>query len=214
MENSFDISDAYYAKEAFARWQAKETQELEDYIIRQRKAELNELVRRVIQSELCQQDRLLVKLHWYKGFSKEEIAKMTDMSRSAVYRRFEKINNTLYEKLKYAIGYRYGAQNEKAAKVLLKQSTVCPGDCFSLSETGKRLFQLRESQFLTRREVGERTGIGEKRLGEIEKNGREATMLEIKKLCSFYKVSSDYLIFGKQRTVRDPMTGLPVTINC
>ena len=35
MENSFDISDAYYAKEAFARWQAKDAQELEDYIIRQ-----------------------------------------------------------------------------------------------------------------------------------------------------------------------------------
>lgn len=214
MENSFDISDAYQARQAFAVWQAKETQELEDYVIRQRKAELNELVRRVIRNELSQQDRLLVCLHWYKGFSKEEISKMTELSRSAVYRRFEKINNILYEKLKYAIEYRYGAENEKAAKVLLKQSTVCPGDCFSLSEAGKRLFQLRESQFLTRQEVGKRTGIGEKRLGEIEKNARDATMLEIKKLSSFYKVSTDYLIFGKQRTIRDPLTGLPEKINC
>ncbi|MGN1443558.1 MAG: helix-turn-helix domain-containing protein [Acutalibacteraceae bacterium] len=214
MENSFDISDAYYAKQAFAAWQAKDAQELEDYIIRQRKAELNELVRQVIQNELCQQDRLLVDLHWYKGFSKEEIAKMTEMSRSAVYRRFEKINGIIYASLKYAIQYRYGTENEKSAKVLLKQSTVCPGDCFSLTEAGKRLFQLRESQFLTRREVGDKTGIGEKRLGEIEKNGRNATMLEIKKLASFYKVSSDYIIFGKQRTIRDPLTGMPENINC
>ena len=214
MENSFDISDAYYAKQAFAAWQAKDAQELEDYIIRQRKAELNELVRRVIHNELCQQDRLLVRLHWYKGFSKEEIAKMTDMSRSAVYRRFDKINNTLYDSLKYAIEYRYGTESEKTAKVLLKQSTVCPGDGFSSAETGKCLFQLRESQFLSRKEVGEKTGIGEKRLGEIEKNGKDATMLEIKKLASFYKVSSDYIIFGKQRTIRDPLTGKPKKIDC
>ena len=214
MENSFDISDAVSAKEVFSRWQAENAQELEDYIMRQRKAELNELVRRVIDNELCQQDRLLVRLHWYKGLSNEEISEITGISRSAVYRRFEKINNIIYEKLKYAIGYRYGEGCAIAAKVIIKQNTGCPGGFGSLSEIGKRLFRLRESQILTQKEVGTLTGIGEKRLNEIEKDGRDTTMLEIKKLASFYKVSSDYIIFGKQRTLRDPVTGMPQQFYC
>lgn len=214
MENSFDMIDTLSAKEVFRRWQADETQEIDDYIIRQRKAELNELVRQVIKNELCEQDRLIVKLHWYEGVSKEEIARITGLSRSAVYRRFEKINNILYEKLKYAIEYRYGAQETKAAKVIIKQRIACSNGFTALSEIGKRLFRLRESQILTQKEVGKLTGIGEKRLNEIEKNGKDMTMLEVKKLAAFYKVSSDYIIFGKHRTLRDPVTGMPQQFNC
>ena len=127
---------------------------------------------------------------------------------------YEKINNIIYEKLKYAIGYRYGEGCAKAAKVIIKQNTGCPSNFGSLSEIGKRLFRLRESQILTQKEVGTLTGIGEKRLNEIEKDGRDTTMLEIKKLASFYKVSSDYIIFGKQRTLRDPVTGMPQQFYC
>lgn len=214
MENSFDVSDILSAKEVFSRWQAENAQEIEDYIIRQRKAELNELVRQAINNELCPQDRLLVKLHWYKGLPKEEISEITGLSRSAVYRRFEKINNIIYEKLKYAIEYRYGRSCNKAAKVIIKQNTTRPSGFGALSEIGKRLFRLRESQILTQKEVSTLTGIGEKRLDEIEKDGRDTTMLEIKKLASFYKVSSDYIIFGKQRTLRDPVTGMPQQFNC
>lgn len=214
MENSFDVSDILSAKEVFSRWQAENAQEIEDYVIRQRKAELNELVRQAINNELCRQDRLLVRLHWYKGLSKEEISEITGLSRSAVYRRFEKINNTIYEKLKYAIEYRYGRNCCQAAKVIIKQNTTCPSGFGALSEIGKRLFRLRESQILTQKEVGMLTGIGEKRLDEIEKDGKDATMLEVKKLASFYKVSSDYIIFGKQRTLRDPVTGMPQQFNC
>ena len=214
MENSFDLTDALSAKEVFSRWQAEDAREIEDYILRQRKAELNGLVRQAINNELCEQDRLLVKLHWYKGLSKEEISKITGISRSAVYRRFEKINNIIYERLKYAIEYRYGRDCAKTAKVIIKQNTS-PSDGFgSLSEIGKRLCRLRESQILTKKEVGILTGIGEQRLSEIEKDGKDTTMIEIKKLASFYKVSSDYLIFGKQRTLRDPETGMPQQYNC
>lgn len=213
-ENSFDMADALSAKEVFSRWQAEQSQEIDDYILRQRKAELQSLVRQVIRNELSEPDRRLVQLHWYEGAAKEEIAHMTGMSRSAVYRRFEKINTILYEKLKYAIEYRYGTGSTQTAKVIIKQCTACPADFGTLSEIGKRLYRLRESQILTLEEVGKLTGIGEKRLGTIEKNGKDMTMLEVKKLAAFYKVSTDYIIFGKSRILRDPVTGMPQQVQC
>lgn len=48
------------------------------------------------------------------------------------------------------------------------------------------------------------------RLSLIEKSGKEITMIELKKLASFFRVSSDYIVFGKNRVLRDEKTGKPV----
>ena len=83
------------AKEAFDVWQAQQNIDIDDYILRRRRRELNELVRKVIKNELCEKDRLLVALHWYKGKSKDEIADIMGIDRSTVFRRFDKINDII-----------------------------------------------------------------------------------------------------------------------
>ena len=70
-QNSFTQIESISAKEAFAVWQAQQNIDIDDYILRRRRRELNELVRKVIKNELCEKDRLLVALHWYKGKSKD-----------------------------------------------------------------------------------------------------------------------------------------------
>lgn len=209
-QNSFTKIEAISAKEAFAAWQVQESGEIEDYILRNRRRELQELVKKVIKNELCEKDRILVSLHWYKGKSKEEIAKILNVDRSTVFRRFEKINDTIYEKLKYAIEYRYGDSFSSKAMMLIKKDVSSAGTLRELESIGSRLMRLRKEQYLSKKDVCRFTGIGEERLSLIEKSGKEITMIELKKLASFFRVSSDYIVFGKNRVLRDEKTGKPV----
>lgn len=209
-ENSFTKLDYVRAQEAFNLWKEQETAELDDYILRERKRGLLALVKKVIKNELSERDRLLVSLHWYKGKSKQEIAELTGLDRSTVFRRFEKINNTIYEKLKYAIEYRYGDSFSSSALLLIKKDVSSLGGLKSLESIGERLLRLRQEQYLSKQDVSRFTGIALSRLSLIEKSGKEVTMEELKKLSAFFRVSSDYILFGRNRVLRDEATGRPV----
>ncbi|MCM1545185.1 MAG: helix-turn-helix domain-containing protein [Ruminococcus sp.] len=211
--NSFDLYDYEQARKSFNIWQVQQAKDMDDYMIRQRKADLNRLVKKVIKNELSERDRLIITLSWYKGVPKEKIAEMLGMSRSSVFRRLEKINNIIYEKLKYAIEYRYGSGSLAASPVLIK-SCVCSIDEKENQTIGERLRQLRRVQFLTTDDVSQSTGISERRISAFETNAQEITVTELKKLAAFFKVKTDYIIFGESRVLRDPLTGMPIKYNC
>ncbi len=193
--NSFEKEEYALAREAFAAWQSKNHEDVDEYILRQRKCELNELVNRVIDNELTVTDRLIVNLHWYQGYSKSEIARKLSIEPSTVSRRLDKITDIIYDKLKYAIEYRYGPVYLHKTKLMLKSKDAF----FSYSEPevlSGRIKQLRMKQGLEISEVSEMTGISVKALKETEEKGRELTATEIRKLSVFYGVTTDYIIFG------------------
>lgn len=193
--NSFENEEYYLAREAFAAWQSRAYEDIDEYIIRQRKCELNELVNKVIKAELSASDRLIVELHWFQGLSKSEVARRLGIEPSTVSRRLEKITDTLYDKLKYALEYRYGSSFSRRAKVIFKSKDAF----FSYTEPevlSARIKQLRMKQGLTLKDVSEMTGITEKSLKQIEEEGRELTLTEIRKLAIFYGTTADYIIFG------------------
>lgn len=193
--NSFSNEEYLLAQEAFSGWQSKTYENVEDYILRQRKSELNKLVNKVIKNELSSTDKLLVELHWYQNLNKRDIAKKLCIDPSTVSRRLNKISDVIYEKLKYALEYRYGSGFSEKARLIIKNKDAL----FSYQEPeilSKRIEKLRQEQFLTEKEVSELTGISESRLKEIENAGREMTVTEAKKLAIFFKTSTDYIIFG------------------
>ena len=166
--------------------------------MRQRKHELNELVNKVIEKELSVTDRLIVELHWFRGYSKSEVARKLGIDPSTVTRRLEKINDTIYDKLKYVIEYRYGSSFSKKAGIIIKNKNAL----FSYTEPtvlSVRVRQLRLRQCLELRDVSEMTGIPEKALKEIEEKGREMSATEIRKLSVLYGTTADYIIFGKAK---------------
>lgn len=196
--NSFEKEEYYLAREAFAAWQSKAHESIDEYIMRQRKHELNELVNKVIEKELSVTDRLIVELHWFRGYSKSEVARKLGIDPSTVTRRLEKINDTIYDKLKYVIEYRYGSSFSKKAGIIIKNKNAL----FSYTEPtvlSERVRQLRLRQCLELRDVSEMTGIPEKALKEIEEKGREMSATEIRKLSVLYGTTSDYIIFGKAK---------------
>lgn len=211
-ENSFTKMDRLKAQEAFSLWKAQENCDVDEYILRERKEELHRLVKKVIKNELCEKDRLLVALHWYKGKTKEEIAEIVGSDRSTIFRRFEKINDIIYEKLKYAIEYRFGDDFSNKAMLLIKKDISSKQGVNELESIGDRLLKLRGEQYLSKQDVASLTGISVERISMIEKGGKEITMAELKKLSAFFHVTSDYILFGKDRIIRDRKTGKPVLV--
>lgn len=193
--NSFSNEEYLLAQEAFSDWQTRTYENVEDYILRQRKSELNELVNKVIKNELSSTERLLVELHWYRNLSKSEIAKLLAVDRSTITRKLNRISDIIYEKLKYALEYRYGTGFSQKARLIIKNKDAF----YSYQEPevlSERVKRLRQKQILTEKEVSELTGIPESRLKEIENAGGEMTVGEAKKLALFYKTTADYIIFG------------------
>ncbi len=194
-DNSFSKEEYILACEAFSAWQGKQYENVDEYILRQRKCELNELVNKVIRKELSSSDRLLVELHWFRGLTKSEIARKLNVEPSTVSRRLNKISDIIYDKLKYALEYRYGSSFSRSAKLIIKNKDAF----FSYTEPevlSARIKQLRMKQGLALKDVSEMTGITEKALREIEEMGREPVCTEIRKLSVFYHTTADYIIFG------------------
>ena len=196
--NSFKSEDYLQAMEAFQKWQGKQNETVNEYILRKRKVELGALVKQVIRDELTKEQKILVELHWYNNLSTTQIAERLGLSRSTVFRKLENINNIIYDKLKYAMMYRYGEVFAKDVKLIIKNDDAlyCHGEP---EDIPKRIVQLRKQQFLTPEQVSEGTGISISRLEMLEKGKSPLTATELKRLSVFYRVSSDYIVFGKNR---------------
>jgi len=186
----------FYDRKVFKDWQVKAREAEKEELLIKRKEELNSLVRKVIKQELDSFDRRLVELHWYKGMSKSEIALMLGIDRSTVHRHFTSINNTVYEKLKYAVELIYGPSGGTTAEQIIYETGKTYSSHINSDEISKRLRSLRASGCFTYGLVSDKTDISELRLKQLEKRGSTMTVSELKRLTDFYRVSTNYIIFG------------------
>ena len=201
-DNSFTLQERRDSQEAFALWQAQINETVDAYTLRKRKSELYALVRRIIKNELDPRQQEIVRLHWYEEKSLNEIAEILGIDRSTMYRIDKKINEIIYDKLKYAIEYRFGKSFSDSAPLIIKSnpSACCPVDGKDIAH---RLRDLRLRQSLDTRDVATVTGINKSRLDFIENQGEQITAYELSKLTKLFGTTSDYIIFGK----RDCCTG-------
>ena len=198
-ENSFYKSDYENAKEAFSKWQSKQHESIDDYLMRKRKVELLSLVREVIENELEETDKDIVRFHWYLGKSITETAELIGSSRSSVSRRLDKINDIIYEKLKYALHYRYGKDFSASARLIIKNKDALCVLQENEETVAQRIKLLRIRQGMTIRDSKEMTGISISRLEAIEENRCQPTAEDIRLIATAFKTSGDYIIFGKKK---------------
>ena len=211
--DSFEASDYYRAQRAFSAWQSRQYTELDDYLLRQRKSELYALVNKVVENELDKTERLIVKLRFSENRTLKEIADVLDVDTSTVSRRLDKIDDTLYEKLKYAIEYRFG-KNAKDSMVLVKRSVSDSCKTEAKNTIASRLRDLRGKSFLQISDVAKCTAISASVLEKAEKGDINLNAIDLMALSEFYAVTSDYILFGKKRVIRDKTTGKPVCYCC
>lgn len=210
--DSFAVSDYYLAKRAFSVWQSSQYGELDDYLLRQRKAELYALVRKVVKNELDKTEQLIVKLRFEKEYSLKQIAAVLGVDTSTVSRRLNKIDDTLYEKLKYAMEYRFG-KNAEPTMLLVKKDVGSALKKEAETTVSSRLRCLRRKNYISLTELSKCTDISLSKLEKAEKGEVTLSAVDVMKLSEFYCVTSDYILFGKKRIIRDENTGLP-TYRC
>ena len=197
--NSFSQADYENAQLAFSLWQGTQQETIDEYMMRKRKIELHNLVRQVIENELTDTDKTIVQLHWFKEKSINEVAQQIGLDRSNISRRLDKINDIIYDKLKYALQYRYGKDYSASAKVIIKNKDAL---CFvsdAEDTVAQRIKNLRLSQGMTLKDTQDMTGIREARLQDIEKGKCQATAEDIRLIATAFKTSGDYIIFGKKK---------------
>ena len=204
--NSFEALDYLHALSILGRERPADRRTLEEVLLQKRKEELTVLVRRVIRNELSSPDRALVYRHWYKGESAAEIADALGVDRSTVFRRLTKIERILYDKLKYAMEYRFGECFSAEGSPPLRKALPDLLSCDRASGPGPRIRRLRLSRRASVEQISALTGIPDERLCAIETDGRDLTLFELRALCRCFDVGADTVIFseGDLRTAEVP----------
>lgn len=197
--NSFSAADVDNAALAFSLWQGTQHETIDEYLLRKRKIELICLVKKVIKNELDEKDREIVDLHWYNGKNITDTAKVLGIDRSSVSRRLDKINDIIYDKLKYAMEYRYGKDYSSSVKMIIKNKDALCLVSEDLSSPCKRIRHLRLTQGFTLEDAQSMTGIDAHKLDDIEKGKREISVKDIIRIATAFKTSGDYIIFGSDK---------------
>lgn len=197
--NTFYKSDYENAQLAFSLWQGKQHETLDEYMLRKRKIELNCLVREVIENELSDTDKIIVQLHWYDNKTINQIAEIIGIDRSNVSRRLDKINGIIYDKLKYALQYRYGKDYSASVRVIIKNKDALFVVSGSQNSIEERIRNLRLTQCMSIKDASDMTGISEKHLRDIENGTVKATAEDVRLIATAFKTSGDYIIFGKKK---------------
>ena len=193
-KSSFDLYDYWQTVNAFGNIYAGEKSRFDELMMRKRKAELCALLQKVIQNELNEQDRLLIRLHWYQGKNAQELAETLQLDRSSVYRRIERITNTLFEKMKYALSYRYDNDFAQTAAHLL--GSDLNKELQSQQSAGGTLQRCRKRMCLSTQELGALLGLPDTRVALLETDADTMTVGELRKFMNLYGLSADSLLFG------------------
>ena len=194
-DKSLTAEEKLDTKRSFAHWQSKANETVDERTLRKRKAELYSLVRKVIRNELDPRQQEIVRMHWYEGKNLTEVAAILGLDKSVVYRAEKKINEIIYDKLKYALEYRFGKEFSDKAPLMIKDN---PAACSPIDgkDISNRLRNLRLRQSLDTQTLAKEGGIKASRLEQLETQGEQITAAELSKLTRLFGTTSDYIIFG------------------
>ena len=194
--NSFSLSDIDSAAYAYNNWQGTRSESIDEYLMRKRKIELNCLLKKIIANELNDKDKEIVKFHWFEGLSISETAKILNVDRSTISRRLDKINDIIYDKMKYAVEYRYGRDYSSSVAVIIKNKDALCLINEKNDSPGSRIRNLRMRQGFTLDDTGAMTGIAPKRIKAIENEIEEISANDIKRIATAFRTTADYIVFG------------------
>lgn len=195
--NSFSKADIESAHLAFSMWQGTQQETVDEYVMRKRKIELNCLVNEVIENELTDEEKAIVQQYWFEGKTLMEIGEAMGMSHTSISRKLSKINDIIYDKLKYAIQYRYGKDYSRAVKVIIKNKDGLYLFRGKADSPALRIKNLRQQQGLSLTDTEAMTGISKARLEEMEKGEKDILVKDVIRIATAFRVTSDYIIFGK-----------------
>lgn len=100
--------DYVFDSAEFKKYQVDYYNDIDDVILDKNHRDFVKLIREAVKNELNEIDKKIVSLYYYRGFKQSEVAFILKIPPCTVSRHISRINAILYEKLKYAVQYRFG----------------------------------------------------------------------------------------------------------
>ena len=180
----------------FFNWRDSVKESAEEYEKRIKKAKILRVLRSVIEKELDDGEKELLRLRYSERYSCFDIAESTGISRTKAFRSLRRIESTVGGIMKYVMEYaQLDLREEITPLCVSKAVATMAAEAVSCDSLAHRLRKSREEKLLSIEAVSLSTGIDAERFREIEENGK-MSLDEFIKLTLFYSVSADYLIYG------------------
>lgn len=181
---------------AFFNWKDAVAENAEEYDKRIRKLKLLKIMKSIMENELNETQREIVRLHYLEFKSGEEIAGIYGINRSTVSRMIAKIENIFKENMKYVFEYSEMNIANDAPPIDISQAIAYITEQSAKTDLiGTRLKNLRRSKLLSLEQTALAVGLTTERLNAIEKSGK-LSVQELMKLIFFFSVNADQIIFG------------------
>ncbi len=113
------IDEYFFLTENLEFADKSEVQSAMGFIIINKKRCLKKTVRSIIENELDETERAVIKLFYYKGFDTLSISKMCSLSRSSVYRNLKSGMKKIENSIKYVLEYE-GFSSKMSSEELIE----------------------------------------------------------------------------------------------
>lgn len=112
------INEYFFLTENLEFTDESEVRDAIGFIVINKKRNLEKTVKRVIENELDETEKSVIKLFYYNGFNSLAISKMCNISRSSVYRNLNSGLKKIENALKYVLVYEDFSSKISAAELV------------------------------------------------------------------------------------------------
>lgn len=198
----FELSqeDIECIKHSYSSWELSQNESPIDFIEKKKSIDLVYLLNDVIETELNNDEKYIVKLFYFQGKPISKIANELGLHRSTACRKLDTINNKIYKSLKYAVMYKYQHKNADIIPLAIRETfTLCAIKASSPNSIGGRILKLRTLAMISIECLSNCLNISCSRLQALETGHCDITTNEVVFISSFFNVSTDYLLTGKTK---------------
>lgn len=168
-----------------------------EYAWRKREVDMALLLEKAIVSELTENERAAVRMHWFNGESLTAISQKRGISPAAVKKTLDRAQEKLERVLSYAVCYQQNIMSESIIPLAVGRARVIAAARNSVGgSAGIRISELRKSQCLSADALSDAVGISPSRLLKLE-GGATSDAEELVALSEFFCVTTDYILKGE-----------------
>lgn len=185
-----------------------EIERQDEYLERKREVDMSVLLERVIENDLSDTQRRVLKKIAVDGQKAQMIAEELSVNISTVYRIYNNAVEKIRELLKYAVMYQRDCLKEELLPLDIKKYLCCLAiKNFSEKSINHRIRALMMRERISLNQLCEACGIEEKRMKLILESTEQISPQEAVVISVFLNTTTDYLLKGEKNEQNFKRTG-------
>ncbi len=182
---------------AYSRWVRSEAEDADTYVRRRKVIDLAQIVRSVIENDLTESQRTMIRMHYFENLSVTQIADKTQVSLSSVVKTIRRAEENIRHAVQYVVQYQYDMRNMTVLPCAVREALVTAAGRYGRgTDVADRLRRLREGECLSLSAVSAGTHIPQERLQALEEGKSLPDCGELIRLSAYYDVTTDSILKG------------------